>query len=105
MIYVGIDPGKDGEAAFLNSSTHDLTISDTPVIPGLRKGNSYDEQAMADLLLPIVDLKPGTTRVHVILELTHAMPGQGVTSMFSMGEGLGLWKGIIAAFRIPCTLV
>jgi crossover junction endodeoxyribonuclease RuvC len=35
------------------------------------------------------------------LELVHAMPGQGVTSMFSMGRGVGIWEGILAGLRIP----
>lgn len=103
MIYIGIDPGKDGAVAILSPGAICLTITDTPTIPGLRKGNSYDEQAMAGLLRPFSGCMHGT--VHVLLELTHAMPGQGVTSMFSMGEGLGLWKGILAAFQIPHTLV
>ena len=33
------------------------------------------------------------------------MPGQGVTSMFSMGMGFGIWLGILAALRIPVTRV
>jgi crossover junction endodeoxyribonuclease RuvC len=35
------------------------------------------------------------------LEEVHAMPGQGVTSMFSMGKGSGLWEGIITALGMP----
>jgi crossover junction endodeoxyribonuclease RuvC len=35
--------------------------------------------------------------VVVAIEAIHAMPAQGVSSMFSMGEGFGLWKGILTA--------
>ena len=43
--------------------------------------------------------------IHVGLEKVHAMPGQGVTSMFSMELGYGMWLGLLAAFDIPHTLV
>jgi len=33
------------------------------------------------------------------------MPKQGVVSMYKMGEGFGVWLGILAALRIPYTLV
>jgi len=39
------------------------------------------------------------------LEKVHAMPGQGVTSMFSFGEGYGVWQGILAGLQIPFDLV
>ena len=42
---------------------------------------------------------------HVALEKIHSMPGQGVRSMFSMGEGYGLWKGIIMTLGDPMILV
>jgi crossover junction endodeoxyribonuclease RuvC len=37
----------------------------------------------------------------IYLEKVHAMPGQGVTSMFKFGEGYGSFKGIMAALAIP----
>ena len=42
---------------------------------------------------------------HVIVEKVSAMPGQGVTSMFSFGRTLGIIEGIIAAYNIPVTYV
>jgi crossover junction endodeoxyribonuclease RuvC len=36
-----------------------------------------------------------------VIEQVHAMPGQGVRSMFSMGYGLGAWDAILAACQIP----
>jgi len=35
------------------------------------------------------------------LELVHAMPGQGVSSVFSFGASFGYWKGYLDAMNIP----
>jgi len=40
-----------------------------------------------------------------VVESIHAHPGQGVTSMFAMGQGYGIIRGIIAALDIPIYLV
>ena len=38
------------------------------------------------------------------LESVHAMPKQGVTSMFTFGENFGFWKGVLRACCIPYIL-
>lgn len=47
------------------------------------------------------DLQAPDRRIEVAVELVNAMPDQGVTSMFNMGKGLGIWLGIIAALGLP----
>ena len=42
---------------------------------------------------------------HVFLEKAQSMPGQGVSSMFNYGVGFGTILGILAALKIPHTLV
>jgi len=42
---------------------------------------------------------------HVYLESVHAMPGQGVRSMFSFGHAVGVVTGVIGAIGLPHTLV
>lgn len=56
----------------------------------------FDEAAYADAL--------GGLKGHraiCCLERVGAMPGQGVTSMFSFGENYGFIRGLLAASRIP----
>jgi crossover junction endodeoxyribonuclease RuvC len=36
-----------------------------------------------------------------VIELVHAMPGQGVTSMFTFGHACGTVFGVLAALEIP----
>lgn len=88
MIYIGIDPGLTGAVAILTDAG-DVSLHDTPVIREKGK-NYYDVQGMHSVLWNY----PSDTVV--ALELVHAMPGQGVVSMFRFGEGYGIWQGIIA---------
>lgn len=123
MIFVGIDPGLDGAIAVILPDGK-LHFEDTPtlmVTGGRKQKREYNIQAMANLLNPLQQRYASVTadptgQVMVGLESVHAMPigwkdadgrerGQGVTSMFSMGHGFGLWKGILAAFQIPYELV
>lgn len=98
---VGIDPGKDGGLGCLTSDGQAFAMG-TPMIKTKRPGKNgkiktveiYDVPAMRQLLL-----HAGPTLV--VLEQVHAMPGQGVTSMFSMGHGLGLWEGLLGGMQIP----
>lgn len=86
MIYVGIDPGKNGALAVIDRNTTILV----PFVDG--------EYANAIRTLP-----PQLTKV--CLEHVGAMPGQGVTSMFHFGENFGYIRGLLEAFQIPYELV
>ena len=33
------------------------------------------------------------------------MPGQGVSSMFQFGRGVGMYEGVLAALQVPITYV
>ena len=101
MIYIGIDPGLDGAIAVKGKDFFD--IYDTPtftVVNGKKKKRHCDAVGMAEILktYPAEDC-------HIALEKIHSMPGQGVASMFSMGEGFGIWKGLIAMGGFKLTLV
>lgn len=86
MTYIGIDPGKSGAMAIINGKM-------VTTIP-------FDEEAYADALAR-VDEK----NAFAIVERVSAMPGQGVTSMFSFGENYGFIQGLLTAYNIPYELV
>lgn len=88
MIYIGIDPGKDGAMAFISDVAKDIII-----LP-------FDEVSYRGALK---NFSPENSRA--ILEHVNAMPGQGVTSMFTFGEGFGYLKGLLEAYGIPYELV
>jgi crossover junction endodeoxyribonuclease RuvC len=37
----------------------------------------------------------------IAMEKVHSMPKQGVSSMFTMGEGVGVWKMLLVCSRLP----
>ena len=78
MIYLGIDPGKKGGIAIIPEYGEPTTLpySDTDLI-------SACKSAGGDMICA--------------LEKVHAMPGQGVTSMFSFGQSVGYIKGVLEA--------
>jgi crossover junction endodeoxyribonuclease RuvC len=118
LIYIGIDPGLNGAVAVINENVLGNTevdgfrylveVFDTPTMEIESSGkvrNKYNTAAMAELLSPYLEIPPfATGRSLVVLESVHSMPKQGVASSFTFGEGLGMWKGIIAAYRLPLEL-
>lgn len=86
MIYIGIDPGKEGGLALLQGEE----------IQAFR----YDRDTYRCILS---DLR-GESAI-CCLEQVGARPGQGVTSMFHFGEGFGWIQGTLEAYGIPYELV
>lgn len=100
-LYIGIDPGLCGAVAVLRDDEY-IGVWDTPttvVRRGQKNHTVYLPAAMVGVLKQIADQFGAPTIIG--LEEVHAMPGQGVTSMFSMGKGVGLWEGIITALGMP----
>jgi crossover junction endodeoxyribonuclease RuvC len=100
MNIIGIDPGLDGAVAIIEPS--EFMVWDTPTLTVKgAKGNrrEYALVQMADWLRPWA----GTSVAFI--ENVHAMPGQGVRSMFTMGYGVGAWHAILATLGIIYTTV
>lgn len=87
MIYIGIDPGKSGAMAVISKYV-------TKVIP-------FNPRAYVKELNMVSSEGPCIC----CLEHVSAMPGQGVTSMFSFGENFGWLQGVLEAFCIRYELV
>ncbi len=104
-VIIGIDPGKKGGLAVLDGDKI-IRLSKTPVGDiKARKAyhtivQGYDVTGMVALLKGFENRYPV-----VVIERVHAMPGQGVTSMFTFGQGYGLWLGVCTALNIPIVLV
>ena len=91
-IFIGIDPGKNGGVAVISEiPEHEATISfkcpKTPV-------------EMAYTLVSTIPTHVPYSDVLVTIEHVHAMPKNGVVSMFSFGQNLGQWEGILGAFEL-----
>ncbi|MBS4045459.1 MAG: hypothetical protein KG075_03890 [Alphaproteobacteria bacterium] len=97
--FAGIDPGALGAIALYAPADGALTIFDMPVfeiLTGKKKRKRIDIYALARFF----DLHASSIAL-VAIEDVHAMPGQGVTSMFSFGRALGVAEMAVAAHQVP----
>jgi hypothetical protein len=101
MIYLGVDPGKDGAIVALdeNGKVHAswMTKPEFTVRVGKGSKREYAEYRMAEAIQSLVD----KDRVYAVVEKQGARPGQGSVSMLSIGLGWGLWRGILASHEVP----
>ena len=106
MMIIGIDNGLDGGVSYLDPNGN-VGLDVMPTVGGEGGGKrSYDIQSMVRILNKIRTLASGFGwGIHCYLEHAQAFPGQGVSSMFSVGLGFGLWQGILSALFVPYTLV
>lgn len=90
MIYIGIDPGLSGGIAALNQNGE---VTDCLKMP----------ETDADVLAALRSILGGETSEgrRAVLEKVHAMPKQGVTSVFTFGKGYGALRMALAALEIP----
>jgi crossover junction endodeoxyribonuclease RuvC len=100
MRVLGIDIGLDGAIALIENGDL-LEVHDMPTVTLERNNKSKRMVNAAELARLIRQSAPGCA----YLERLNAMPGQGVTSMFSMGQSLGVVLGILAALDIPTTTI
>lgn len=87
MIYIGIDPGKNGGIAFINEFGEIIQL-----LP-------FSDDDLIRLI------KHCSSDMICTLEHVHAMPKQGVSSTFNFGMNFGFIQGVLKAYNIPYELV
>lgn len=105
MIVIGIDPGITGALAVVEDGKRLLRLEDLPTAGngGGKVKNSLDAAALTRITTDIKRLA-GSEYLVAVLEKVAAMPGQGVSSMFSLGDTFGVIRGVLAAKAIPVHL-
>ena len=101
MITIGIDPGLAGAIGVLNDGKL-IGVYDMPIMhkgEGVVK-NQVDPAGVSRIL----GLYPRLTG-EVAIEQVNAMPQQGVSSVFSLGDSFGCVRGVAAALGFPVTFV
>lgn len=93
---IGIDPGSSGAMVVLA----DGEPIEWEMMPTVKLGEKTRVNGAA--VAQFLQHYPGA---HVFLEKVGAMPGQGVSSMFTFGHAAGVVEGVVAALGIPYTLV
>jgi crossover junction endodeoxyribonuclease RuvC len=102
MIFIGIDPGLNGAVAFFDPEKGHLSVVDMPVVEMIRNGKKKREVS-AQMLAQIIRVVEWPC--YAVLERVNAMPGQGVTSVFSFGRSAGIVEGVLAALTVPTHIV
>jgi hypothetical protein len=89
-IHIGIDPGASGGICILAPNGEIIA-------------KKWTGESDAVALLAYATRYPFPLQCWI--EQVHAMPGQGVTSMFSFGRNFGFWTGAVMALKIPLRTV
>lgn len=98
---LAIDPGASGALAFFNVAAGSLDIIDMPTVE-VKRGNKDKREISPQMLAALIAARSPTTAV---LERVGAMPGQGSSSMYQFGRGVGMVEGVLAALHIPTEYV
>ena len=87
MTFCGIDPGKGGAIAIVHED-------------GSVDASVFNEPSYREFIASLKEVD-----ALVVVEDVHAMPKQGVSSMFNFGYNKGWILGLLYAFGIPVQLV
>lgn len=104
MTFITVDPGLDGAVVVFRRTPTSLLILErfvmptkTRVVATRRRGKATKVKRRSIDAQEIVARLRQYRPDFALMEKVTAMPGQGVTSMFSFGENFGLLKGILAS--------
>ena len=102
MIIFGIDPGVSGAISILKNKKI-IEVFDMPtMIDGKKNKKQVNGAQVSNIFKEKLNEKEETI---VVVEHVNAMPGQGVTSMFNLGQSFGVIKGICSALSLPIYFV
>lgn len=103
MITIGIDPGLSGAIGILKDGVY-VTVLDMPTV-AKGTGAVKNEVDPAGLIALLREHTPAVEPVAVALERVNAMPGQGSSSIFSLGDSFGCARSAVAACRYELNYV
>lgn len=103
MLSIGIDPGITGAVGVLKNGQY-LAVFD---IPSVAKGSGMVKREIdpAGLAREITARLDPKEYAEVLLERVSAMPGQGVSSVFSFGDSYGCCRATVAVLGLSTVLV
>jgi crossover junction endodeoxyribonuclease RuvC len=86
---LGIDPGITGGMVVLSDEGRLLACGRVPTLRGI-----VSNKKIIDARTLVSTLRPFSPFQQAVIELVHAMPRQGVTSMFSFGRSTGALEAV-----------
>lgn len=105
MIILGIDPGVTGAISVFHAtawpSNFVMDVFDIPFqqdVKNFSRKKIYAEKLKSDIISKIGMFS--FEKIVVYIEQAHAMPGQGVSSMFNYGRTNGIIEGLLIGLGI-----
>lgn len=102
--FIGVDPGLSGAVAILDQAGGLVLLEDLPTVANgsgrAKVTRRVDPAGLARLLLPY-----GDRAALGVLESVSARPGQGVSSVFSLGDTFGAVRAVLACTGVSVALV
>lgn len=83
---LGIDPGKNGALALVDTDTWTIALRDMPLEPGKGGKDAVSPAGVARIF-------DATAADHVFIEDVWSSPQMGVVSAFNFGRNLGILEG------------
>jgi len=102
MKIAGIDPGITGAIAVIDDFNNGYFVDDIPVMAKGKGSGKVKNQINPAALFEILEKY---SPKHIFLERISSMPGQGVASMFSMGDSFGCIRGVCACIDAQLHLI
>lgn len=108
-VIIGIDPGLTGALAFMQPNGLLEEVVDMPVMAKgkgkTRVKNQINAPALSAILQERLLSPPKMRAATVYLERVSAMSGQGVASVFSLGDTYGCIRGVVGSLGIPIHII
>ena len=101
-VFLGFDPGLSGGMTFINENNQIVVCEPMPIFDTGKGKREVDVNAIIKIIKRV---QLDNEIVTAGIEDVHAMPKQGVTSVFTFGKGFGMLIGILSALNIPYTLI
>ena len=107
-LYIGIDPGITGAIAAVTEQGDLYRVYDLPTIANGKAGAKVKRKLNGAELARILtvgfsDFEPRELRI--VVEQVSSMPGQGVASVFSLGQTAGKIEGVLEALGLGYSYV
>lgn len=103
MIIIGVDPGLSGAVGVLSDGRF-VAVEDIPTV--LKGSGSVKQEIDASGLIRLLRQHYRVDEsCEAVLERVNAMPGQGTSSIFSLGDSFGCIRACITAVKFPLNYV
>ena len=102
---IGFDPGITGAMALIRGNKV-IRLDDMPIMAKASgKGNQVNAAELSSIIRDYIKMLVNDQSISAVIENVHAMPGQGVSSVFSFGKSAGIIEGILCSYAIPYKMI